>query len=447
MQSDRCVIRHALLCTFLAAVTGLAAGQGACAPADLLEWVPRVSLPPPFQFNGQAGSYDKTLCFPEPVVIRAFPIDIDEASFWATYNGLTTFLSVFPHRDSTQVSWVLRDTSGSGSTLIDRQCREAITADGDTAIFYPGWRIVRGSTVTFTLAVRVDDGFFTTSTGPSPAGGFDDPAVQRADCTANLPELTVMITHNMDGTYRVQISPPPGYCNQVPPLPPPVGPTGALCGCNLLSPQPANSQSGYRLTALASGPSDGFICAETPSPIWGDVKDFDRKRWDCGGANAIEYDCRDSVRYAWTLTAQSGGFVSEAGTSFGSGTTTATAQQPVCWVPTISTTMTLRANLGGDDGMPPWYGGTGTWPNFDDPTAAAPQVVLDVLPCVDIRVDSNNDGSITQADDGMEECSPGNLVALNDNDENVNGVSDLDDVNNLVGSGNSGGRFPDILAV
>ncbi|MBX3423724.1 MAG: hypothetical protein KF752_19375 [Pirellulaceae bacterium] len=45
-------------------------------------------------------------------------------------------------------------------------------------------------------------------------------------------------------------------------------------------------------------------------------------------------------------------------------------------------------------------------------------------PKVDIRVDSNNDGSITEADDPIEENAPGKVVLINGDDDNGNGVLD-----------------------
>ncbi len=413
----------AVACAFVSVVTVTAVGQTACGPGALLEWIPRVTIMPQIQFNDQSGGYDKTQCFPEPIIIRVFPYDLDEATFWGTQGDRISPLNVYPHRDSTHVSWILQDTTPSGSTFIDRQCREVRSCQGDTVIFYPGWKIDRGSSITFKIQMDIDDGFFTPATGVSVPVTMDDPRVERPQCDGGLPELTVTIWHNANGTYRVKIDQPNAYCTQTPPGTI-IGQVGASCICQLTSPLPINQVSPYRLTAASSGPGDGFICAETPSPFWGNVRDFDRKKWDCGGG-AIEYDCRDSVRYAWTLQTTPGWFVSEPGTSFLAGSSSSTAQQPICWVPKIQAATIVRVSLTGDDGMPQWYTGTGVWANFDDPIVTPPSVQLTVYPCVDVRVDSNNDGTINTTDNATEECRLGNLIPLNDDDDNANGASDL----------------------
>ncbi|MBX9788589.1 MAG: hypothetical protein K2Y37_06710, partial [Pirellulales bacterium] len=43
---------------------------------------------------------------------------------------------------------------------------------------------------------------------------------------------------------------------------------------------------------------------------------------------------------------------------------------------------------------------------------------------VDIDTDSNNDGQITEADDGIEDIAPGSFVLANDDDDDQNGVTD-----------------------
>jgi len=50
-----------------------------------------------------------------------------------------------------------------------------------------------------------------------------------------------------------------------------------------------------------------------------------------------------------------------------------------------------------------------------------------VRPCVDLAIDSNNDGVIDEQDDEVEDDAPGHVFLLNDDDDDMNGVADLND--------------------
>jgi hypothetical protein len=61
-------------------------------------------------------------------------------------------------------------------------------------------------------------------------------------------------------------------------------------------------------------------------------------------------------------------------------------------------------------------------------SGAVDAAILDA-PMVDLRADSNNDGTITAADNDVEETPPGQIITLNDDDDDGNGMPDyLDDV-------------------
>lgn len=408
--------RLCIVLGFLLGLSRLSAAQMLCEGNHLCEPNTRLFLKEAF-INGAPGTLSQNdLCFPEPIVLTVRPCDSDEFTFWCKKEDGCTSPTVHFFGDSTFVRWIIvSQTCTDPGTLLDQEGAPVTFFDGESSVFVPPWKLLPGDQCSFKIRVMAKDTPFGTSTGGWPNCQIDPLAKVPPQACNEFPEFSVIVSRAVTtGKYAVVVQPPqtptcqgitqfPLICPQK------INPGKDPCpDCHgtLIPPDEG------ALGVTVKGPGALGMCAGAIRPITADGIDIDQAIYICSSKSCgIDYhffDFKDALRFQWQMGGNLGdlipdGLPPEGQTIIFSANPDLIAPQPVH----------IGADV--DDLRPTWCPPlTGIqWQHCDDtPPIIQPAADFTLYPAANLRIDHNNDGSITPADETEEACFPGKLVCL-----------------------------------